>query len=627
MVPRGEDRPATASTRVVVSGHTERLARGRVLVQPQLRGCATPQLRTSRMDDTLVEPNGAVHDGRPQGTRRGDDVANYDCVVSRDIAIGDSRAKMTVDSTSKVGSFARSFGHTHPVLVDKVRVQNYRSIHDSGDLDLGPCTVFIGANNSGKSALLRALLMGHQAGGWNIDNVRHGQSTAHTWMTLSQPYSSAVLMTANVSLANVRSLTVHVEGGDSVRSRLKWDTDQSTAGAGTDISLGANRPNHIFVPMLTRRRVGIFETVVDKDSAIMVGMDDRSLVSRLQALAGDHPEGNGYRDIVGRVLGLSVSTFPVKGGATPGIPLSTSAGIALERMGDGVRNVVTLASELVDDAHDRLFLIEEPENDLHPAALLSLLEVIRESSDHHQFIVTTHSDVVLRELGSIPGGRVYETVNDSSKQHLPTTSYRALEDEFDRREALTSLGYAHDLPIGWLVFEESSAERFVRDCLIPICVPRLAVMRTAAAGGTTNITRTVLGLHRMVLFARLVESDSPRAWALVDGDQAGQDAVAELRRAFSGWPPSRFATFAKHDIESYYPAPFADRAVEITRLKKRDKKEAQRLKKKLIEDVVDWSATEPDAAAMLEASAGDVLAHLRRIESEIVALQRERWTS
>jgi predicted ATPase len=513
------------------------------------------------------------------------------------------------------------------VLVDRVRVQNFCSIHDSGDLDLGPCTVFIGANNSGKSALLRALLMGHQAGGWNADNVRHGQSAAHTWMTLSHPYPRVVMRMVDAGLAEVEQLTLHLEGADSVRSRLDWKIGESQVGAGTDIGLSANRPHHMFVPVLSRRRAGIFETVVDKDSAAIVGVDDRSLASRLQALAGNHAEGNRYRTVVDRVLGLSVSTFPVKGGVTPGIPLSTSAGIALERMGDGVRNIVTLASELVDDADERLFLIEEPENDLHPAALLALLDVVREAVGHHQFIVTTHSDVVLSELGSIPGSRVYETTTNPAEQHPPTTTYRALEDEFDRREALTSLGYAHDLPIGWLVFEESSAERFVRDCLIPCCVPRLAAMRTAAAGGTTNVTRTVLGLHRMVLFARLVDSDHPRAWVLVDGDQAGRDAVARLREDFSKWPPGRFENFANDDIESYYPEPFAERVAEIAELAKRDRRETQRLKKKLIEDVVDWSATEPDAATMLEATAGEVLVHLRRIETEIVALQRERRKS
>lgn len=502
------------------------------------------------------------------------------------------------------------------VLIPRVRVRNFRSIADSGELVLGNVTVLIGANNSGKSALLRAMLMTHGSGGWDFADVRHGAQGAEVQMALEMPYPESLARGSGSDLSEVDNLTLHVEGFGGVTTKLSWDTSSGPQAGSMHITVSHSRPDHLFVPVLTRRRAAVFETTVAPDAAATVGLDDRSLSSRLTAL-GDHPEGDRYRSLMQRLLGLSVSTLLVQGGVTPGIPLSTNTGIELARMGDGVRNMVLLATELADQSRPRVFLIEEPENDLHPQALLALMEVLREASRHHQLIVTTHSDVVLRELGSLTGSRVYET-SSTVKDKIPTTTYRPLVDEFDRREALTNLGYTHDLPIGWLVLEESTAETFIRSCLVPLLVPRLGMLRTAEAKGATNVTRTVTGLHRMVLFARLLQDDAPRAWVLVDGDKPGQDAVRELKRAFPAWPASRFATLPGPNLEHFYPPRFRDRVEAIAKAPRR---EQSRLKGELVEHVVAWAHSDAGAVGELERSAAGLIAELRRIEGEILLLQ------
>ena len=40
-----------------------------------------------------------------------------------------------------------------------LRIRNFRSIKDSGTVELGPLNIFIGPNNSGKSSILATLLM------------------------------------------------------------------------------------------------------------------------------------------------------------------------------------------------------------------------------------------------------------------------------------------------------------------------------------------------------------------------------------------------------------------------------------------------------------------------------------
>ena len=44
-------------------------------------------------------------------------------------------------------------------MIKKLRVKNFRSIRDSEDIVFSKLNVFVGANNSGKSSILYALLL------------------------------------------------------------------------------------------------------------------------------------------------------------------------------------------------------------------------------------------------------------------------------------------------------------------------------------------------------------------------------------------------------------------------------------------------------------------------------------
>jgi hypothetical protein len=200
-----------------------------------------------------------------------------------------------------------------------------------------------------------------------------------------------------------------------------------------------------------------------------------------------------------------------------------------------------------------VLLLEEPENDLHPEALRELLSIILESVDEHgyQVVVSTHSDLVLRTLGSASGAVVYQTSLSYSETGLPTTTYTHLDSAIDRRQALADLGYDVSHPVGWLIFEESSAETFFLRILIPHFAPELAGFRTLAASGTGNVPRLVEDLRRFMLFVQKSDEEpTPRAWVVVDGDESGKKAVAKLTETFRKWPEDRFIALHEAAIES-----------------------------------------------------------------------------
>jgi len=47
-------------------------------------------------------------------------------------------------------------------MINSIRIMNFKSVEDSGELRIAPLTFFIGPNSSGKSSILKALLVAHQ---------------------------------------------------------------------------------------------------------------------------------------------------------------------------------------------------------------------------------------------------------------------------------------------------------------------------------------------------------------------------------------------------------------------------------------------------------------------------------
>ncbi|MCH8024248.1 MAG: hypothetical protein IIB43_06015, partial [Candidatus Marinimicrobia bacterium] len=124
-------------------------------------------------------------------------------------------------------------------------------------------------------------------------------------------------------------------------------------------------------------------------------------------------------------------------------------------------------------------------NDIHPKALKGLLSLIAEKYETNQFIVTTHSHIVTKYLGSNPNSKVFE-VKVSFENRIPSSEIEEVASDVEaRRSLLESLGYELidvDMWESWLILEESSAEKIIREYLIPWFVPKLVgKLRTFSA--------------------------------------------------------------------------------------------------------------------------------------------------
>lgn len=113
----------------------------------------------------------------------------------------------------------------------------------------------------------------------------------------------------------------------------------------------------------------------------------------------------------------------------------------IDQMGEGVANIVPLLAELTV-SRGKLFLIEEPENDLHPKALKALQELILESSKSNQFVISTHSNIVVRHLAGQANSLLYSV--ESNPRELPPIAKIVKVDQTPeaRIEVLRDLGYS-----------------------------------------------------------------------------------------------------------------------------------------------------------------------------------------
>jgi ABC-type transport system involved in cytochrome c biogenesis ATPase subunit len=503
-----------------------------------------------------------------------------------------------------------------------VRLRNFRSFVDSGIIELGRITVLVGPNNSGKTSILKAIHSIQASAGDVMGDVRVNEPFSEVNLVLrdateiggwgiKNPINDPILLNVQITSPDRRS------GGLQIMALIG---DQ---GGASRPPLPNSEPHHLLVPYLSKRKASGYQEDVRAEYALRVTGDGSFLAAKLARLS--NPSFPGHREYVEActaILGIAITAVPSANGLRPGVYLPDKQTIFIDQMGEGVPNIAMLLADL-SLSEDKVFLVEEPENDLHPTALKALLQLIRASAGRNQFIVSTHSHIVVRELASMEGSRLYRIASDP-KIHPPVAGITHVPPTpGERLAALAELGYSlsdFELWEGWLILEESSAEVIIRDYLIPSFAPRLTRIRTLAAGGTSRVEPSFDDFARLVLFSHLEVAYRQRAWVRVDDDDIGRSLVKRLRAKYDSWPEDRFQTFGAASFETYYPKVFEQEIIQTLSIK--DKDTRREAKKKLLENVKNWLDEDPDRARdALAESAKDVISHLREIERQAITRQ------
>jgi hypothetical protein len=294
-------------------------------------------------------------------------------------------------------------------------------------------------------------------------------------------------------------------------------------------------------------------------------------------------------------------------------------------MGEGVANIVGFIVTLLTE-DNKLFLVEELENDIHPTALKKLLELIIAKSKNNQFVISTHSNIVLKYLGIVTGCKIFYLewspwrLVGETRENIHTTQITEVENNPQARiELLEKLGYDfHDFDLyeAYLILEESSAETVIRDFLIPNIVPSLYnKVKTIGAKGVDDLKPRVIDFHRLFVYLHTNPIYKNKAWVVADGDDRGLKVIDDLKTTFKGWSNEYFVNFSERDFEKYYPVRFSKKIQAIDKLKHNQKPLA---KKELLNEVMTWSLTNREQAIQeFGVSAKEVVELLKKIARKL----------
>lgn len=501
--------------------------------------------------------------------------------------------------------------------ITAIQLQNIRGFQNVPKTKVSKgINIFIGANNAGKSTLLNSIFL-LQRNTLSRNDITIGQSTGKVELFFSGSHQSLTNFTPQFHESIVFTL-----GSGQMNYALGRGTLHNAFKRIPEME-----PNNLIYPYLSKRKTVDYTDAINEANANSVSGNFLNLYSKIDRLVTPQFQpGNGqYVEACKNILGFEISTLALGAGKKAVYFVHNIEHIPLTAMGEGVANILGLITDLCV-AEDKIFLIEEPENDIHPKALKALLRLIIEKSESNQFFISTHSNIVMKYLGSVSDSKIFNVTNefkDSQRENLFVSEIKEIsKNPEERRQVLEDLGYDFfdfDLWKGWLFLEESSAEIIIRDYLIDWFVkPLKNKIRTFSAGGTSSIIPKFEDFDKLFVFLHLEPTYKNKVWVLIDGGDEELKIISKMKDKYvkAGWRETNFSQFEQHNFESYYPVDFKGKVEEITKIS--DKQKRRQAKKDLLEEVKQWIAEdEPSAKEKFKESAREIIEKLKQINKEI----------
>ena len=311
-----------------------------------------------------------------------------------------------------------------------------------------------------------------------------------------------------------------------------------------DLPLIAHQePNNFIFPYTIRRfSLGFNPLMSNIPSQPKFVLESLSqLAEKIQPFTqATHPLHKQFNKLCEGLIGFPMGIIESDAGLFPGIYTNPSGSIPLSQMGDGVPHIVGLIIHLLK-AKNKLFVIEELESGINPEQLKLLLEEIKRSAkeQHNQFLISTHSNIVLQSLASEKDCNIIEVRQEYNQNwEIPESSCDQIDrnDIEARRRVLSNLGYTpadSDMFDGWLILEESSAETVIRKFLIPHFAPKLInVLGFIAAKSFERVENQVTELEQNFLYLHLTPVYKERIWAIIDGGKSENEVINVFNKNF-----------------------------------------------------------------------------------------------
>jgi AAA15 family ATPase/GTPase len=508
--------------------------------------------------------------------------------------------------------------------VSKLLLTNLKGFIDSEYIDLSQSiNVLVGANNAGKSTILQAVHF-LQGNFLTHTDIRKGEGRAEIHLNLEgndlekfHLRNGGVLFSDGPGDLN-RYLRIEIDSAGNINKKFTRNDNQQIS-FNEFLPL---EPGNLIYPYLSKRKVVSYNQTINSAIVNTVNGTLENLSAKVDRLNNPElPANKSYVEYCKKIFGYTISASHSEGGKKAGLTVDNFTHIPLESMGEGVPNMLGLICDLCL-AENQIFLIEEIENDIHPQSLKELLNLIIEKSGTNQFIISTHSNIVTKALGSVNRSKIFNITMSftEGERKLPISKVSLVGDDPEsRRIVLEELGYEfndYELWSAWLFLEESSAEILVREHFIRWFAPELTnKLRTFSSRTASEVEPKFEDFNRLFVYLHLTKVYRNCAWVVIDEGKEEAKIISKMKEYYvkDGWNENNFRQLSRHDFEEYYPEEFKDKFAAIMTVEK-DKR--RNLKKELLKEVIGWiNKDDEQAKEKFSESAKEVILLLKEISS------------
>jgi predicted ATPase len=484
-------------------------------------------------------------------------------------------------------------------------INNLKSIKNSTLNFSNGINIFIGPNNSGKSTILLPILS-LQEGLPDVSSqdLRLGENNGSVNLDLIDKTGRKLRLRINITGKATGLSQIQQDNRSARFDKFKNNLDKC----------------NIF-PLLSNRKTKDLLEQINITNSKTVFPNLKNLYNKIDGLSDyNEPLSKKFAEICNNILDFKITSEVSLDGKKSFFRYANHR-ISIIDMGDGIISILGFISYLLI-AENKIFIIEEIENDIHPQALKSLIDLIIEKSNNNQFIITTHSNIVLTQLGKVANSKIFEV--DINFNELPLTNIKKIENVPEEKiRILETLGYSfldYNLYAGWLILEESSAEKIIREYLIKWFFPNLSTkLRTFSSRSKDNIKNRFDNLNVLIVFIHLTEAYKNKIWVMIDNGKEELKILDEIKQKYikNGWNEENFIQLKYHDFELYYPERFQDDVKDILAITDRKKKYYKKIE--LLKSVENWIASvkENQAKNEFQKSANEIIQYLKLIDSKL----------
>ncbi|MFH1852975.1 MAG: AAA family ATPase [Candidatus Neomarinimicrobiota bacterium] len=229
--------------------------------------------------------------------------------------------------------------------------------------------VFVGPNNSGKSTIINSIYILQNPNVLQKRDITIGEQNGEIRLYVKGNYPPVMKLDSH-SQYILKMLT----GGNLQINR--GQLGNSSLG-----QIPPKEPENLIYPYLSKRKVASFNDAINDSVANSITGNFSNLFAKIDRLVTPEfqPANSEYLKACDDILSFRISSIASSNGKQAVYFIRNNENITLSAMGDGVVNILGLITDLCV-AENKIFLIEEPENDIHPKALKLLLDLIIEKS-------------------------------------------------------------------------------------------------------------------------------------------------------------------------------------------------------------------------------------------------------